>query len=246
MHPIVYYTVSFAVAGAAGMAIAAKKAAPEMRRQRWLKFWTYIAITATVIVSIFYHLFAWLALLIVVTSMIELTRINLHHVKKRLSMVVVSFIVLLALAAGFVLFAANVSWAFALFIYFQVLVFDGFCQVTGQLWGKHQLAPSISPPKTVEGLAGGWIFCIIAAMLAANWIQVSVARAAFFGLTTGFTASCGDILASYYKRKAGVKDYSNWLPGQGGFLDRFDSLFMTASVYYLFLYLLNFGLVFNR
>jgi phosphatidate cytidylyltransferase len=137
------------------------------------------------------------------------------------------------IATGFMLFIDGFNYSFLLFIYFQVLVFDGFCQITGQIFGKHQLAPQISAAKTVEGLAGGWLFCLIAAMLAANWISISLPVAILYGILTGLSSFAGDMLASWYKRKVNVKDYSNWLPGQGGFLDRFDSFLMTGSVYYL-------------
>ena len=70
-------------------------------------------------------------------------------------------------------------------------------------------------------------------MLAANWISISLPVAILYGILTGLSSFAGDMLASWYKRKVNVKDYSNWLPGQGGFLDRFDSFLMTGSVYYL-------------
>jgi phosphatidate cytidylyltransferase len=148
-------------------------------------------------------------------------------------------------AAGFILFAAAFNKSFILFIYFQVLVFDGFCQISGQLFGKHQLVPKISPAKTVEGLIGGWLCCLVAAMMASDWVPFDRQNALLFGLLTGLTCLIGDLLASWYKRKVKVKDYSNWLPGQGGFLDRFDSFLCTASVYYLlFITIFNNGFAF--
>jgi phosphatidate cytidylyltransferase len=62
-------------------------------------------------------------------------------------------------------------------------------------------------------------------------MNVSIVGAIIFGLFTSITGFSGDMLASYYKRIAGIKDYSNFLPGQGGFLDRFDSFMMSASCY---------------
>jgi phosphatidate cytidylyltransferase len=232
MHPIVYYTILFAIAGAIGMAVANRKAEKKVRKGRWLKYSMYILITGTVIASIGYHFFDWVAVIIVFISLIELT---MHHIKKKVTVIkaLSATLIFLIVAAGFTLYANVFDSPFLLFIYFQVLVFDGFCQVTGQLWGKRQLAPSISPTKTVEGLVGGWICCIVAAMLAASWIDVSILKAAMYGLLTGLSAFCGDLSASYYKRKLQIKDYSNWLPGQGGFLDRFDSLLVTGLVYYL-------------
>ncbi|MET0394173.1 MAG: phosphatidate cytidylyltransferase [Chitinophagaceae bacterium] len=233
MHPVVCYTVLFAIAGAAGMAVAGRKAERAVRRQRWLKFFTYIFITGTVIASIFYHFFSWLALGIVIASLAELVRVSTPHFLVKPVTVALSVICFLLIATGFILFTRTFSWSFLLFIYFQVLVFDGFCQVTGQLWGRRPLVPSVSPAKTIEGLAGGWICCIAAAVIAAGWVHGSPGAAVLFGLLTGLPSFAGDLLASFYKRKTGVKDYSNWLPGQGGFLDRFDSLFFTGGTYYI-------------
>lgn len=235
MHPVVYYMIIFLALGGIGMAVANRKAEPAVRRQRWTKYFMYILITSIVLAAIFLHFFNWLAGMIVLASLAELYRVNLSTGIKR-STAALSFIVFLPVAAGFILFANTFNESFLLFIYFQVLVFDGFCQITGQLFGRHPLAPKISPAKTWEGLAGGWICCIVAALLAANWLQPGVAIkyfGLFSGLLTGFISLCGDLLASYYKRKVQVKDYSDWLPGQGGFLDRFDSFLLTGAVYYL-------------
>jgi phosphatidate cytidylyltransferase len=231
MHPIVYYALFFAIIGAIGMAIANRKAPKEISRKRWLKYFIYILITIIIITSIGYNFFFWISLIIVVASLIELVINNRSN--PRTFQILLSFIVFLIIATGFLLYSRVFSWPFLLFIYFQVFIFDAFCQITGQLWGKHQLAPSISPTKTIEGLVGGWICCILAAILGGSWIKVNFSEAALFGLLTGFASVCGDLSASYYKRKLKIKDYSNWLPGQGGFLDRFDSLLVVGFFYYL-------------
>lgn len=226
------------------MAVANRKVTEKVRKQRWLKYFAYIFITGAVVVSIMYDFFYWMALVITAVSFIELLKVNFLKAIVSLRHVIVSLVFFLVVASGFLLFAATFINSFVLFIYFQVLVFDGFCQITGQLFGKKQLAPKISPSKTREGLAGGWLSCIVAAMLAASWVSLSLVEAILFGLLTGLASFIGDMLASVYKRKAGVKDYSNWLPGQGGFLDRFDSFFFTASVYSL-LYIANFTATFE-
>jgi phosphatidate cytidylyltransferase len=105
--------------------------------------------------------------------------------------------------------------------------------------GRHPLAPSISPAKTWEGLAGGTLFCIAVAIASAGWVGIPNCRGGLFGAITAISSFAGDMLASGYKRKTDVKDYSNWLPGQGGFLDRFDSFLVTGCIYYL-LYILIF------
>jgi phosphatidate cytidylyltransferase len=235
MYRVIYYIAIFIVLGGIGMAVANRKAEPIIRRQRWIKYFMYIIITGAVIISIFFHIFYVLAGLIVLASFIELFKVNKPaHVKR--STVLLSFLFFLPVAVAFILFAATFNEPFLLFIYLQVLVFDGFCQISGQLFGRHPLAPSISPSKTWEGLAGGWLFCIIAALLAAGWLKtgfVTIYFGLLFGILTGLISFWGDLLASYYKRKVMVKDYSNWLPGQGGFLDRFDSFLLTGAVYYI-------------
>ncbi|HTD94074.1 MAG TPA: phosphatidate cytidylyltransferase [Chitinophagaceae bacterium] len=233
MHAIIYYIGFFIALGGIGMAIANRKVDSETARKRWLKYFTYILFTGIVIASIFLHFFPWLSLLIVIITAVELVQVA--HAAPDGSMghtLVVLFLFAMA-ASGFIFYAFHFTSAFLLFIYFQVLVFDGFCQVCGQLIGRHALVPGISPTKTVEGLAGGWLFCILASLLAAAWVDFSLVKAGLYGLLTGGLSFCGDLLASWYKRKVKVKDYSNWLPGQGGFLDRFDSLIMTGCVYYL-------------
>lgn len=239
MHPIVYYGLFFAMVGAIGMAIANRKATKETRKKRWLKYFIYILITIIIITSIGYNFFFWISLVIIVASFVELL-INNRRSNPKSFRSVLSYIVFLIIVSGFLFFSRVFAWPFLLYIYFQVFIFDAFCQITGQLWGKHSLAPSISPSKTVEGLTGGWICCIGAAMLAGSWINATVYQAVLFGLATGFAAFCGDLSASYYKRKLKVKDYSNWLPGQGGFLDRFDSFLVVGFFYYL-LYILVFN-----
>lgn len=232
MHPVVYYTISFAIAGALGMAAANRRAERKVRRARWLKYFMYLLITGTVIASIGYHFFALIATIIVIISFVELI-INQSKSKSTFTQMVFATLVFFIVATGFILYALVFTWIFLLFIYFQVLVFDGFCQIAGQLWGKHLLAPSISPTKTIEGLACGWFCCILVAMLASSWINASITEGALYGLLTGFASFCGDLSASYYKRRMQIKDYSNLLPGQGGFLDRFDSVLVAGFVYYL-------------
>jgi phosphatidate cytidylyltransferase len=232
MHPIVYYILIFLAIGGGGMAIANKNAGEKVRKERWLKYFTYIFITGVVVLGIFYSFIQWVGISIVIAGLMELIKVNSKS-QDRPAITAVVFFVFLLVAAGFILFIQAFQHSFLLFIYFQVLVFDGFCQITGQLFGKHQLAPGISAAKTVEGLIGGLIFCLIAAIMCANWINISWVAALQFGFMTALSSFIGDMLASWYKRKVNVKDYSNWLPGQGGFLDRFDSFLMTGAFYYL-------------
>jgi phosphatidate cytidylyltransferase len=113
--------------------------------------------------------------------------------------------------------------AFA-FLFLAAAAGDGFAQVVGQWVGRRPLAPTVSPTKTVEGFLAGLCAAGSVAALASGLIDVTPSKAVLIGVLTGATGLVGDLSASWVKRRAGIKDYSSALPGQGGFLDRFDSL----------------------
>lgn len=239
MHPVVYYIFFFLALGAAGMALGSRKVSPEVRRQRWLKYVTYIFITGLVVLGIFFHFLPVVAGAIIAGAFAEMWRVNRQAAVVHRGLQARSFILLGLVSAGFFLFTLHFHYSYLIYLYFQVMVFDGFCQITGQLFGRHPLAPSISPAKTWEGLAGGTVVCLAVAVAAVDWVFISPANGLLFGLATALSSFAGDMLASWYKRQTGVKDYSNWLPGQGGILDRFDSFLATGCMYYLW-YLLIF------
>jgi phosphatidate cytidylyltransferase len=111
------------------------------------------------------------------------------------------------------------------FLFLVTAASDGFSQVVGQLCGRRKLAPRISPGKTVEGLLGGLLAAVGVALLTRDVLGVATRTdVAALALATGMAGLVGDLAASWVKRRASLKDYSNALPGQGGFLDRFDSL----------------------
>jgi phosphatidate cytidylyltransferase len=111
-----------------------------------------------------------------------------------------------------------------IFLFLATATCDGFSQVVGQWLGRRRLAPRLSPGKTVAGLAGGLIAVSVVAVLMRDFIHTGPASAAALGVLAGLTGLAGDLGASWVKRRARIKDFSKALPGQGGFLDRFDSL----------------------
>jgi phosphatidate cytidylyltransferase len=111
---------------------------------------------------------------------------------------------------------------------------DTFAYLTGVLFGKHPLAPKISPKKTVEGLVGSLIFTLIGGSLAFNYIMNSDWwLGAFAVLVTVFTATAGDLIESALKRDMAIKDMGNLLPGHGGIMDRLDSVLFAAPALWL-------------
>jgi phosphatidate cytidylyltransferase len=109
---------------------------------------------------------------------------------------------------------------------------------TGRLIGKHKMSPVLSPKKTLEGLAGGLVFGMVAAVLI-NRLGPALRgddwMAAAFGLTVGGTGVLGDLAESLIKRECRQKDASQVMPGFGGVLDVVDSILFAAPVAYLWL-----------
>lgn len=126
-------------------------------------------------------------------------------------------------------------WPLFMFI-FTVKCSDIGAYTLGKLFGKHKMAPKISPGKTWEGLGGAVLFAIIVAVLFAKFCGIMpLASAAVFGAVFGVCGQLGDLAESMIKRDAQQKDSSSSVPGFGGILDIIDSPIATAPVAYLFL-----------
>ncbi len=113
---------------------------------------------------------------------------------------------------------------------------DAFALFAGMLFGRHKLAPELSPKKTVEGAVGG-LFGAVAFLLIYGAIlqfgfqmQVNYGLLALYGLLGSVLAQLGDLSFSYIKREYGIKDFGNIFPGHGGVLDRFDSVIFCAPL----------------
>jgi len=109
---------------------------------------------------------------------------------------------------------------------------------TGMAIGRHKLCPKISPKKTIEGAVGG----IVGSILVSGIFGFYFANEYFvhclaIGAIGAVISQCGDLTASVFKRKMGIKDYGNLIPGHGGILDRFDSVLFTAPAIYYYIHL---------
>jgi len=112
---------------------------------------------------------------------------------------------------------------------------DSAAYYGGRTFGRHALAPLVSPNKTVEGSVFGLMGSVIAGILLGTWLLgFSTAFMAEVSLVAGVSGQIGDLAESALKRSAGVKDSSTLLPGHGGMLDRLDSLMFAAPVFYWF------------
>lgn len=125
-----------------------------------------------------------------------------------------------------------------LIVFFVILwTYDTFAYLTGMLLGRHRLFERISPKKSWEGAAGGFLFGLVAA-----WIIAVIMERNDFAVLAGealiimFFGTFGDLVESLLKRSLNVKDSGNILPGHGGLLDRFDAVLFAAPavlIYYL-------------
>lgn len=107
----------------------------------------------------------------------------------------------------------------------------------GVLFGKHPMAPVVSPKKTWEGLIGSAFFGILVGVLAVHFLLHSAWWiGAILGASMVAAATLGDLVESLIKRDVGIKDMSSFLPGHGGIMDRLDSLLVAAPVAWLVLY----------
>ena len=121
------------------------------------------------------------------------------------------------------------------FLIATVILTDSAAYFTGRLFGKHKLAPTISPKKTVEGAIGGWLigcgfaifFGLSQYLFAERWMLIVLA----VGLP--IVSQIGDLIASAFKRKYGIKDYGKLFPGHGGVMDRVDSQLLAAVLIYV-------------
>ena len=106
----------------------------------------------------------------------------------------------------------------------------------GRYLGKNQLAPAISPKKTIEGAVGGVLGAVVGMLIYGLILQfafsfrVNFLYAAVYGLLGSFGGIFGDLCFSVLKRQTGIKDYGNLIPGHGGILDRFDSMMVVGPL----------------
>ena len=114
---------------------------------------------------------------------------------------------------------------------------------TGRAFGKHKLCPLVSPHKTVEGMIGGLVTCVVLNVLATlgfEWscaqlgiaVQVDMVRLLLISLLASLISVLGDLSFSMIKRQFDIKDFGNIMPGHGGVLDRFDSVLFTLPFIY--------------
>lgn len=124
-------------------------------------------------------------------------------------------------------------------IFIVAILSDTMAYFTGNVFGKHKLAPKLSPKKTIEGSIGAIIFSTLGCFAFGKIFTLNPLLMILIGSIGSIVSQIGDLIASFVKRKVGIKDYGNLIPGHGGILDRFDSVILVSQFIYLTLVIIN-------
>lgn len=183
---------------------------------------------------------AWGLLGVVLFSVLLFGEMMLSHVKARFEKVAFCFVAGLLVPYLFSAMIRILDGDNGRFMIMLPLVLaflpDSGAYFAGKYFGRHKLAPVVSPKKTVEGAIGGSLTAIVGMILYAVILDllfsfdVHYGAAILYGLLGSFGDIFGDLMFSSIKRQAGIKDYGNLIPGHGGILDRFDSIILVAPL----------------
>ncbi|MEN3000863.1 MAG: phosphatidate cytidylyltransferase [Armatimonadota bacterium] len=126
------------------------------------------------------------------------------------------------------------SWSFErgalelLWLMAMLWLGDSMAYFVGRAWGRHRLAPALSPAKSWEGAVANFACCLLIGLGGASGLGLPLWKAALIGAGVGILGQLGDLFESSLKRAIGVKDFGRILPGHGGVLDRFDSFLFSV------------------
>ena len=198
--------------------------------------------------SFYNAIHAYLLLLLLVFAIAMFTEMMVDHVKVRVSMLgecfLGGFLVPFMLTAVIRILSLKLGRYYTLIPFIIACVNDAGAYFVGRRWGKHKLAPVVSPNKTIEGVLGGMGAAVVSVLIYCLLLQlVEGFRIHYFYafIYGGFGAAAGvfgDLCFSIIKRQTGIKDYGNLIPGHGGVLDRLDSMMTVAPLVEMLLILL--------
>ena len=183
---------------------------------------------------------AYLLLMLLVFCVLLFAEMMMDHVRVRfetISMCFVSgFLIPYLLSSLIRILVMSTGRYFILLPFAVAFLSDAGAYFVGLRFGKHKLAPVVSPNKTIEGVFGGIGGAVIGMLIYALVLDlgfrfdVNYGLAILYGLIGSLTGVFGDLCFSIIKRQTGIKDYGNLIPGHGGVLDRFDSLVTVAPL----------------
>ena len=198
--------------------------------------------------SFYNAIHAYLLLLLLIFAMALFTEMMVDHVKVRISMLgecfLGGFLVPFLLSAVIRILSLKLGRYFALIPFVIACINDAGAYLVGMRYGKHKLAPVVSPNKTIEGLLGGmgaavaamFIYCLILQLT--EGFRINYFYAFLYGVVGAGVGAFGDLCFSIIKRQTGIKDYGDLIPGHGGVLDRLDSMMTVAPLIEMLLIML--------
>lgn len=183
---------------------------------------------------------AYFVLLLIVFFMVMFAEMMMDHIKvhfETISMCFVAGVMIPYLLTALIrILTMNIGRYVILIPFIVAFSNDAGAYFVGLRFGRHKLAPVVSPNKTIEGVFGGLAGAVTGMLLYALILDfplkfdVNYGIALLYGILGAGAGTFGDLCFSIIKRQTGIKDYGNLIPGHGGVLDRFDSLTMVAPL----------------
>ena len=210
----------------------------------------YSAVMAFIVTmwSFYNAIHAYLLLLLLIFTIALFTEMMVDHVKVRISMIgeciLGGFLVPFLMTAVIRILSLKLGRYFVLIPFIIACVNDAGAYLVGIRYGKHKLAPVVSPNKTIEGLLGGMAAAVVSMLIYCLLLQIvedfriNYFYALVYGVVGAGMGAFGDLCFSIIKRQTGIKDYGDLIPGHGGVLDRLDSLMMVAPLIEMLLILM--------
>jgi len=209
-------------------------------KEPWLIICTALMAMLVSLWSYFGMDYSWAMVGILVFSVLVFAQLLITHAKLEFSKIGISFlggVLIPFLLTALVRIRAKEDGIFLVLISFAIaFISDSGAYFAGRFFGKHKLAPVISPKKTIEGVVGGIVATILGLVVFFLVLQlgfdfrIHYMYVAVYGLLGSLAAVFGDLIFSAVKRQVGIKDYGNLIPGHGGILDRFDSMVIVAPL----------------
>lgn len=190
--------------------------------------------------SYFGSIQAYLLILLLVYCILLFSEMMMNHVKVRFEVISMCFVggfLMPYLLSSLIRILVMTKGRYFILIPFAIaFLSDAGAYFVGLRFGKHKLAPVVSPNKTIEGVFGGIGGAVIGMLIYALILDlackfdVNYGIAILYGLAGSLVGVFGDLCFSIIKRQTGIKDYGNLIPGHGGIMDRFDSLMTVAPL----------------
>lgn len=257
--PILFLLVLVAPKGMAAlvysllMAIAAYELLYRTGLVRHNRLVLYSAIAAFAVTMWGYYgsVQAYLMLGLLAFCLLLFAEMMMDHVKVRFEMLgmcfVAGFVVPFLLGSVIRILGMSIGRYVALVPFFVACINDAGAYFVGLKFGRHKLAPVVSPNKSIEGALGGIAVSTVSMLLYALFLdiffpqfQINYGYALLYGFCGSLAGIFGDLCFSVIKRQTGIKDYGNLIPGHGGVLDRLDSMMTVAPLMEAFLLLIPF------